>query len=145
VTVVKILLVTGGCCHDYRFQAEAMQQAMKDAGAPAQWTIVNEGGNGTVSAMDELYIIEKTWPATTVLATSKVIRTVHRTPFSGQTNTAKRKCSERRLVIQTTRFKTKISYASSFAAHSGQPVDLLNSSGQHQRKNSLPVETQRYR
>ncbi len=44
---VKILLVTGGCCHDYRFQAEAMQRAIKEAGVNAEWTIVNDGGNGT--------------------------------------------------------------------------------------------------
>jgi len=57
-TAVKILLVTGGCCHDYRFQAEAIQQAMKDAGVAAQWTIVNEGGNGTDAQID-LYSIPK--------------------------------------------------------------------------------------
>ena len=49
---VQILLVTGGCCHDYRFQAEAMQQAMKDAGVSAVWKIVNEGGNGTDAKID---------------------------------------------------------------------------------------------
>ncbi len=51
---IRILLVTGGCCHDYRFQAEAMQQAMKDANVDVQWKIVNEGGNGTRAEI-ELY------------------------------------------------------------------------------------------
>jgi uncharacterized protein len=49
---VRILLVTGGCCHDYRFQAEAMQKAMKDAGVAAEWKIVNEGGSGTDAQID---------------------------------------------------------------------------------------------
>jgi uncharacterized protein len=51
---LKLLLVTGGCCHNYRFQALAMQEAFRDAGIDAQWTVVNEGGTGT-SAMIDLY------------------------------------------------------------------------------------------
>ncbi len=44
---LRLLLITGGCCHDYRYQAEAMQKAFKDAGVKADWKIVHEGGNGT--------------------------------------------------------------------------------------------------
>ena len=51
---VKILLITGGCCHDYDFQAKAMQIAFKQRGIAAVWTVVNEGGKGT-SAMIDLY------------------------------------------------------------------------------------------
>lgn len=51
---LKLLLVTGGCCHNYRFQALAMQEAVRDAGINVQWTVVNEGGNGT-EAMIDLY------------------------------------------------------------------------------------------
>ncbi len=49
---LKLLLVTGGCCHNYRFQALAMQEAVKDAGIEAQWTVVNEGGTGTDAQID---------------------------------------------------------------------------------------------
>ena len=51
---VNILLVTGGCCHDYRFQTEAIQAAMKQSGVSSNWTVTNEGGDGT-QAQIELY------------------------------------------------------------------------------------------
>jgi type 1 glutamine amidotransferase len=51
---LKLLLVTGGCCHDYPFQALAMREAFKEAGVSVQWTVVNEGGKGT-RAMIDLY------------------------------------------------------------------------------------------
>jgi uncharacterized protein len=51
---LKLLLVTGGCCHNYRFQALAMQEAFTAAGIDAQWKVVNEGGTGT-HAMIDLY------------------------------------------------------------------------------------------
>ena len=51
---LKLLLVTGGCCHNYRFQALAMEEAFRDAGVEVKWTVVNEGGNGT-RAMIDLY------------------------------------------------------------------------------------------
>lgn len=51
-TPVRILLVTGGCCHDYRYQTEAMKAAMKDAGVEADWKVVFEGGNGTRAEID---------------------------------------------------------------------------------------------
>lgn len=44
---IRILLVTGGCCHDYDFQTRAMQKALKDQGIPAEWKVVDEGGKGT--------------------------------------------------------------------------------------------------
>ena len=43
----RVLLVTGGCCHDYDFQAKALQLAAEKRGANIEWTIVNEGGTGT--------------------------------------------------------------------------------------------------
>lgn len=44
---IRALLITGGCCHDYVFQAKAMQLAAKELGADIEWTVVNEGGKGT--------------------------------------------------------------------------------------------------
>ena len=44
---IKILLVTGGCCHNYEFQTEAMQKALKAQGIAAEWKVVTEGGKGT--------------------------------------------------------------------------------------------------
>jgi uncharacterized protein len=46
-TPINALVITGGCCHDYEFQAKAMQLAAKDRGLNVNWTIVNEGGKGT--------------------------------------------------------------------------------------------------
>lgn len=43
---VRALLITGGCCHDYDFQAKMMTEGAAKVGAFA-WTIVNEGGKGT--------------------------------------------------------------------------------------------------
>jgi len=51
---IKVLLITGGCCHDYAFQSEALQTAAKDRGVAIDWTVVNDGGTGT-SAMIDLY------------------------------------------------------------------------------------------
>ena len=44
---IRVLLVTGGCCHDYEFQTKAMQLAAKEQGVAIEWTVINEGGNGT--------------------------------------------------------------------------------------------------
>ena len=44
---LNVLLITGVCRHDYRFQAEAIQKVFKDAEVEVNWKIVNEGGNGT--------------------------------------------------------------------------------------------------
>jgi len=43
---IKALLVTGGCCHDYKFQSKTLTMA-SEAKAPIQWTVVNDGGKGT--------------------------------------------------------------------------------------------------
>jgi type 1 glutamine amidotransferase len=45
-TPLRVLLVTGGCCHDYKSQTEALAEALKKFGDVA-WTVVNEGGTGT--------------------------------------------------------------------------------------------------
>ncbi len=47
VAPLKVLLVTGGCCHDYDYQAKALQLAAEKQGVKVQWTIVNDGGKGT--------------------------------------------------------------------------------------------------
>ena len=49
---INVLLVTGGCCHDYDFQTKALQLAVKDHGINASWTVVNDGGNGTRAEID---------------------------------------------------------------------------------------------
>lgn len=43
---LRALLVTGGCCHNYPFQAETLTKAVS-ARADVAWTVVNEGGRGT--------------------------------------------------------------------------------------------------
>ena len=50
---LKVLLVTGGCCHDYKFQTKALTMA-SEARAPLEWTVVNKGGRGTHAEI-ELY------------------------------------------------------------------------------------------
>jgi len=43
---LRVLLITGGCCHDYAFQTQALKEAVAKV-AQSEWTVVNEGGNGT--------------------------------------------------------------------------------------------------
>ncbi len=50
---LKALLVTGGCCHDYDFQAKTLTAGVSQR-ARVEWTIVNEGGKGT-KAQIKLY------------------------------------------------------------------------------------------
>lgn len=50
---LKVLLVTGGCCHDYKFQTKALTMA-SESRAPLEWTVVNKGGKGTHAEI-ELY------------------------------------------------------------------------------------------
>ena len=50
---LNVLLVTGGCCHDYDFQTKALTMA-SEARAPLKWTVVNKGGKGTHAEI-ELY------------------------------------------------------------------------------------------
>ncbi|MEJ6573174.1 MAG: ThuA domain-containing protein [Akkermansiaceae bacterium] len=50
---IKALLITGGCCHNYKFQSKALTMA-SEAKAPIQWTVHNKGGKGTHAEI-ELY------------------------------------------------------------------------------------------
>ncbi len=43
---VRALLVTGGCCHNYAFQAKAMTEGISKQ-ADIEWKVINEGGTGT--------------------------------------------------------------------------------------------------
>jgi type 1 glutamine amidotransferase len=43
---LRVLLVTGGCCHNYAFQTQALREAVARH-ARVDWTVVNEGGTGT--------------------------------------------------------------------------------------------------
>jgi type 1 glutamine amidotransferase len=43
---LSILLITGGCCHNYSFQTEVIKTCLPDS-LNVQWTIINEGGTGT--------------------------------------------------------------------------------------------------
>jgi type 1 glutamine amidotransferase len=43
---LRALLITGGCCHNYPFQAQQLTNALAKL-ATVEWTIVKEGGNGT--------------------------------------------------------------------------------------------------
>jgi uncharacterized protein len=45
---LRILLITGGCCHNYPFQAQQLTNAVGKL-AKVEWTIVNEGGSGTTA------------------------------------------------------------------------------------------------
>jgi type 1 glutamine amidotransferase len=44
---VKILVITGGCCHDYEYQTRAMHEAFEERNIPVDWKVVNDGGKGT--------------------------------------------------------------------------------------------------
>jgi len=48
---IRALLITGGCCHDYKFQTESMQKALA-AHAQVDWTVIHQGGNGTQAQID---------------------------------------------------------------------------------------------
>lgn len=43
---LRLLLVTGGCCHNYAFQSQAMRDGVTTR-VDSEWTIVHEGGTGT--------------------------------------------------------------------------------------------------
>ena len=51
-TPLKALIITGGCCHDYSYQTESIQKALKDRNVAVEWTVVNEGGKGTEAQID---------------------------------------------------------------------------------------------
>lgn len=44
---LKIMLITGGCCHDYDYQTKVLQKAFQEQGTQVEWKVVNEGGTGT--------------------------------------------------------------------------------------------------
>jgi type 1 glutamine amidotransferase len=50
---LRALLITGGCCHNYELQAEALKAGVAKH-TQVEWTVVNEGGKGT-EAMIPLY------------------------------------------------------------------------------------------
>ena len=50
---VKALLITGGCCHDYKFQSKALTMAT-ETWSDIEWTVHNDGGKGT-HAIIKLY------------------------------------------------------------------------------------------
>jgi uncharacterized protein len=49
---ISVLLITGGCCHDYDFQSKSMQLAAKEHGLNLDWTVVNQGGKGTKATIE---------------------------------------------------------------------------------------------
>ncbi len=50
---LQVLLITGGCCHNYPFQTQKLQEGLAKF-TEAKWTVINEGGTGT-DAMISLY------------------------------------------------------------------------------------------
>ena len=44
---LNVLLITGGCCHDYDYQTKTIQAAFAERQVPVKWTVINEGGKGT--------------------------------------------------------------------------------------------------
>lgn len=49
---LNVLLVTGGCCHDYKYQTEQLKLAFKKHDVETKWTVVMEGGTGTKAQID---------------------------------------------------------------------------------------------
>jgi len=49
---VRIMLITGGCCHDYDYQTQQMQAAFKEQHVAVEWKVINEGGKGTKAELD---------------------------------------------------------------------------------------------
>lgn len=48
---VRALIVTGGCCHNYAFQSQAITQAISRV-ANVQWTILQDPRTGTTAKID---------------------------------------------------------------------------------------------
>lgn len=44
---VRALIVTGGCCHNYAFQSQAITQAISKVAANVTWTILQDSRTGT--------------------------------------------------------------------------------------------------
>lgn len=49
---LNVLLITGGCCHDYPFQTMKLQHAARERKVDINWTIINQGGFGTDAQID---------------------------------------------------------------------------------------------
>lgn len=43
---IRALLITGGCCHNYKYQSKALVEGVAKE-AEVEWKVVNEGGSGT--------------------------------------------------------------------------------------------------
>ncbi len=52
VKPIQALIITGGCCHDYEYQTQAIKQAAADRNVDVDWTVINDGGNGTDAQID---------------------------------------------------------------------------------------------
>ena len=48
---LRALLITGGCCHNYKFQSKALIDGVAKE-AKVEWKVVNEGGTGTKAKID---------------------------------------------------------------------------------------------
>jgi uncharacterized protein len=48
---LKALIITGGCCHNYKFQSDALKEGLAMV-ADVEVTVVNEGGTGTRAEID---------------------------------------------------------------------------------------------
>lgn len=48
---IRALIITGGCCHNYAFQAQSLIDGIGKR-ANSEWTVVNEGGSGTRGEID---------------------------------------------------------------------------------------------
>lgn len=48
---IRALLITGGCCHNYKFQSDTMTNGISKQ-ADVEWTVVHEGGSGTRAQID---------------------------------------------------------------------------------------------
>lgn len=49
---LKVLLITGGCCHDYPYQTMCLQKAARARKVNVDWTVIQAGGNGTKAEID---------------------------------------------------------------------------------------------
>ena len=48
---LRALLITGGCCHNYKFQSKALIEGVAKE-AKVEWKVLNEGGTGTKAKID---------------------------------------------------------------------------------------------
>lgn len=48
---LQVLLITGGCCHNYLFQSLALTKGVEER-ADVEFTVVNDGGTGTRAKID---------------------------------------------------------------------------------------------